>query len=153
MPYPLTPPVRAQYWRKQTPYVSTQNLGKVQVINFWAAWSRSSELQIANQFALIDFFNDNAKGRENLLFASIRIDNDLNNNNERSNFKLPRNRPGNFILAVGDDAQLISQYNLRSESTTIILDKRGQVRHAFHGFAQWQSGRMVEILQRLINEQ
>lgn len=116
--------------------------GKVVFINFWASWCPPCRAE----FPSIQKFYDQYKTQENLVFLTINLDDDPaagKNYLTKENFTVP------FLTT---ENEIPTEYFRGSLPTTLLLDKKGNIRMNHAGMADYSSSGFYSQVDQLLNE-
>ena len=116
--------------------------GKVVFVNFWASWCPPCRAE----FPSIETLYSNLKNNPDVFFLMINEDNDVSaayKYLEREKYSLP------FYKAKGNVPAEIYTGTL---PTTIVLDKKGEIRLRHQGFANYGSEKFINQMEELIQE-
>lgn len=116
--------------------------GKVVFINFWASWCPPCRAE----FPSIEILYNQFKSNPDLFFLTINEDKDLETGKaylNKEKFSTPMYRSnGNIPTAIYSGAL----------PTTVVLDKKGNIRFHHTGFANYSSAKFIEQIKQLIEE-
>ena len=116
--------------------------GKVVFINFWASWCPPCRAEFPSIEVLYMKFKDNP----DLFFLTINEDSNLAKGRtylDKENFSVP------MYQSIGHVPTEIFSGAL---PTTLVLDKKGEVRLHHTGFANYASDKFVKQMEELLNE-
>ncbi|MCY0970113.1 TlpA family protein disulfide reductase [Chryseobacterium wangxinyae] len=116
--------------------------GKVVFINFWASWCPPCRAE----FPSIQKFFEKYKSRDELVFLTVNLDEDLNAGKmylEKEKFTVP------FLFPNGNIPKV---YFNGSLPTTVILDKTGKIRLHHAGMADYSKDSFYEEIDKLLKE-
>lgn len=116
--------------------------GKVVFINFWASWCPPCRAE----FPSIETLYNNLKNNPAIFFLTINDDNDFStakNYLDKEKFTIP------FYKSNGNVPAEIYTGTL---PTTIVLDKKGEIRFHHTGFANYASDEFLKQIEEMIKE-
>ncbi len=117
--------------------------GKVVVLNFWATWCPPCRYEMPS----MERAHQKVKGEEIVILA-VNVGED-----ENTVFAFTGQYPVSFPLPLDLDGSVIAKYPVIGLPTTFIIDPRGQVTHRAIGGREWDDGRLLDQLRRMLKPQ
>lgn len=117
--------------------------GSVVFINFWATWCESCVEELPSINRLFGYFSNNT----NLKILTVLYKDDIHNALQY----MSRNRYS-FPVFFTMDSSAAKKYGITGVPETFIIDKKGIVRDKIIGPADWDTRRVLETFQMLMNE-
>lgn len=116
--------------------------GKVVLLDFWASWCGPCR----QSFPWLNQMQQKY-GAEGLVILAI------NEDEERADAELfLKKYPAQFSLVFDENGKLASQYQLQGMPTSILLDRKGQIRFSHAGFFQKKAAGYEQEIQQLLQE-
>lgn len=121
---------------------TSQLKGKVVFINFWASWCPPCRAE----FPSIQKFYDKYKSHSEIVFLTVNLDDDIAAGKmylKKENFSVP------FLVPEGN---IPNEYYKGSLPTTVVLDKKGEIRLHHAGMADYSKTSFYEQIDGLLKE-
>lgn len=121
---------------------TSQLKGKVIFINFWASWCPPCRAE----FPSIQKFYDKYKNDPEIVFLTVNLDDDIAAGKmylKKENFSVP------FLVPEGN---IPNEYYNASLPTTVVLDKKGEIRLHHAGMADYSKTSFYEQIDGLLKE-
>jgi thiol-disulfide isomerase/thioredoxin len=116
--------------------------GKVVLLDFWASWCGPCR----QSFPWLNQMQQKY-GAEGLVILAI------NEDEERADAEFfLKKYPAQFSLVFDKNGKLASQYQLQGMPTSILLDRKGQIRFSHAGFFQKKAAGYEQEIQQLLQE-
>jgi thiol-disulfide isomerase/thioredoxin len=123
---------------------SSEYLGKVVLIDFWASWCSPCREEMPE---LIKFYT--AHKNPNFEIIAINIDNDAKNMQSFLNKLTPK---PDFPIIADNSQQIPPLFEIEAMPTTIFIDKKGNVRFRHDGFKKSYVDDFNKELAQLLKE-
>lgn len=117
-------------------------LGKVVLINFWAAWCAPCLKEMPSLYQLQNTFKE-----KNFVVLGISMDEDLGQG--MATLERITGKP-TFQMFKGTEQEIFHRFPIEGLPYTVILDKTGKIAYAEPGERDWMSAESVKIIEALL---
>lgn len=140
---PQAPDFELQSLTGETVRLSTLK-GKVVLVNFWASWCAPCRAEMPSMERLWKKMD-----RENFNLLAINAGQEKS---DIAKFFFSLRKPITFPVLLDEQSSASQYWPIKALPVTFILDREGRVAYVSHGAKRWDSKKVRQVLQQLMDQ-